>query len=300
MKLNICFVSLIFVLIIQSCYHEKEKSDAYGNFEATELIISSEMPGRIIRLDIEEGMQLKQGQIVGLVDTILLRKQKNVIIATAKSIDSKIQNQGPEIEVLNEQKSYLLSEKKRIKNLIEGNAATQKQLDDLESQIAVLDKKITATKVKYNELNKGVLSQKSPLYEQLKQLEEQINKSKLINPVDGQILSVYKRTGEVTGTGMPVYKIADMSTLNLKAYITGAQLPHIKLNQKVEVLIDEDEKTNRKLEGEVIWISSKAEFTPKTIQTKEERVSQVYAIKVKVKNDGSLKIGMPGEVRFGK
>lgn len=131
-------------------------------------------------------------------------------------------------------------------------------------------------------------------------MEEQINKSKLINPVDGQILSVYKRTGEVTGAGMPLYKIADMSSLNLKAYITGAQIPHIKLNQKVEVLIDEDEKTNRKLEGEVIWISSKAEFTPKTIQTKEERVSQVYAIKVKVNNDGSLKIGMPGEVRFGK
>ncbi|MBK6408005.1 MAG: HlyD family efflux transporter periplasmic adaptor subunit [Holophagales bacterium] len=173
--------------------------------------------------------------------------------------------------MLTEQRSYLLTEKKRVIKLIEGNAATQKQLDDLESQITVIDKKITATKVKYYELNKGVLSQKSPLYEQLKQLEEQINKSKLINPVDGQILSVYKRTGEVTGAGMPLYKIADMSSLNLKAYITGAQIPHIKLNQKVEVLIDEDEKTNRKLEGEGDLDIVKAEFTPKTIQTKEER-----------------------------
>ncbi|MBK7095373.1 MAG: HlyD family efflux transporter periplasmic adaptor subunit [Saprospiraceae bacterium] len=297
--LNFTFISFV-VLGIISCTNGDQKSDAYGNFEANELIVSSEMPGKILQLDVEEGIQLKQGQLVGLVDTVLLQKQKNVIAATIRSIDSKTQSQAPEIEVLTEQRSYLLTEKKRVIKLIEGNAATQKQLDDLESQITVIDKKITATKVKYYELNKGVLSQKSPLYEQLKQLEEQINKSKLINPVDGQILSVYKRTGEVTGAGMPLYKIADMSSLNLKAYITGAQIPHIKLNQKVEVLIDEDEKTNRKLEGEVIWISSKAEFTPKTIQTKEERVSQVYAIKVKVNNDGSLKIGMPGEVRFGK
>ena len=298
MKLYKFFTFLFISLGILSCSNNGEKSDAYGNFEAIEIMVSSEMPGKILRLDAEDGQQLKQGEIVGLVDTILLQKQKNVVKASINSVDAKIQNQEPEIEVLHEQKSHLLYEKERLKSLMEGNAATQKQLDDIASQITVLDKKIVATKVKYNEMNKSFLSQKSPLFEQLKQIDEQINKSRITNPVDGQVLSVYKRKGEVTGAGMPLYKIADMSTLLLKAYVSGAQLPHIKLNQRVEVLIDEDEKTNKKLIGELVWISGKAEFTPKSIQTKEERVNQVYAIKVKVKNDGSLKIGMPGEVNF--
>jgi len=274
------------------------KSDAYGNFEATEVTVSSEMPGKLILLNIDEGQELKKGDIIGQIDTVLLLKQKNVIIANIAALDSKIQNHEPEIAVLLEQKSYLLNEKKRLKNLMEGNAATQKQMDDIESQINLTDKKISATKVKYSELNRGVLAQKSPLSEQIKQIDEQIRKSKLINPIDGQVLSVFKRESEVVAAGLPIYKIADLSSLDLKAYISGAQLPHIKLNQEVEVLIDQDEKTNKSINGVVTWISGKAEFTPKTIQTKEERVNQVYAIKIKVKNDGSLKIGMPGEVRF--
>lgn len=288
----------ILMFFVISCSNNDVKSDAYGNFEATEVTVSSEMPGKLIFLDVEEGQELKKGDIIGQIDTVLLLKQKNVIIANIAALDSKIQNQEPEIAVLLEQKSYLLNEKKRLKNLMEGNAATQKQMDDIESQINLTDKKISATKVKYSELNRGVLAQKSPLSEQIKQIDEQIRKSKLINPIDGQVLSVFKRESEVVAAGLPIYKIADLSSLDLKAYISGAQLPHIKLNQEVEVLIDQDEKTNKSMNGVITWISGKAEFTPKTIQTKEERVNQVYAIKIKVKNDGSLKIGMPGEVRF--
>lgn len=288
----------ILMFFVISCSNNDVKSDAYGNFEATEVTVSSEMPGKLILLNIDEGQELKKGDIIGQIDTVLLLKQKNVIIANIAALDSKIQNQEPEIAVLLEQKSYLLNEKKRLKNLMEGNAATQKQMDDIESQINLTDKKISATKVKYSELNRGVLAQKSPLSEQIKQIDEQIRKSKLINPIDGQVLSVFKRESEVVAAGLPIYKIADLSSLDLKAYISGAQLPHIKLNQEVEVLIDQDEKTNKSINGVVTWISGKAEFTPKTIQTKEERVNQVYAIKIKVKNDGSLKIGMPGEVRF--
>lgn len=288
-------ISIFFVI---SCRNNEVKSDAYGNFEATEVTVSSEMPGKIIMLNVEEGLELKKGEAIGQIDTVLLLKQKNVIRANMVAVDSKIQNQEPEIAVLLEQKSYLLNEKKRLKNLMEGNAATQKQMDDIESQINLTDKKISATKVKYSELNRGVIAQKSPLSEQIKQIDEQIWKSKLVNPIDGQVLSVFKRENEVVGAGMPIYKIADLSSLDLKAYISGAQLPHVKLNQEVDVLIDQDENTDKSLKGIVTWISGKAEFTPKTIQTKEERVNQVYAIKVKVKNDGSLKIGMPGEVRF--
>jgi HlyD family secretion protein len=301
-KLNMRILNYITVscLILFSCTNSDNKSDAYGNFEATEILVSSEMPGKIIQLKVEEGIVLKKNDVIGLIDTVLLQKQKNVIKASINAIDSRTQNQGPEIAVLNEQKDYLLQEQKRLVKLMEGNAATQKQIDDIVSQISVLDKKIAATSIKYKEMNRGVLSQKRPLQEQLKQVDEQISKSRIINPIDGQVLSVYKREGEVTGAGMPLYKIADMSALLLKVYVSGTQLPHIKLNQQVEVLIDENANTNKKLSGEIIWISAKAEFTPKTIQTKEERVNQVYGVKVKVKNDGTLKIGMPGEVRFGK
>lgn len=298
MKLiNVSF-SIFLLAFVVSCRNNDKKSDAYGNFEATELMISSEMPGKIIYLNAEEGMTLKKGEIVGQIDTILLEKQKRVISATINSVNFKTQSQGPEIDILIEQKDYLLREKKRLINLLEGNAATQKQVDDIINQISVIDKKIDATKTKYSELNKGVLSQKMPLQEQYRQIQEQILKSKIVNPIDGQILTVYKRAGEVTGAGVPLYKIADLSYLNLKCYVSGMQLPHIKLNQKVQVLIDEDAKTNRSMDGEIVWISGKAEFTPKTVQTKEERVNQVYAVKVKVLNDGSLKIGLPGEVNF--
>lgn len=298
MKILSYLTLTISIFLFISCSNNDVKSDAYGNFEATEVTVSSEMPGKLILLSVEEGQELKKGDIIGQIDTVLLLKQKNIIIANIAALDSKIQNQEPEIAVLLEQKSYLLNEKKRLKNLMEGNAATQKQMDDIESQINLTDKKISATKVKYSELNRGVLAQKSPLSEQIKQIDEQIRKSKLINPIDGQVLSVFKRESEVVAAGLPIYKIADLSSLDLKAYISGAQLPHIKLNQEVEVLIDQDEKTNKSMNGVITWISGKAEFTPKTIQTKEERVNQVYAIKIKVKNDGSLKIGMPGEVRF--
>lgn len=287
------------ILFVISCSDNTKTSDAYGNFETTEIMVSSEMPGKLIMFNVEEGTILTKGQLVGVIDTVLLVKQINVLKASINAISSKTQDQKPEIDVLLEQKTYLLQEQNRIKNLLAGGAATQKQLDDINSQIDILIKRISATQSKYSEMNRGVLSQREPLEEQLKQVQEQIQKSKIVNPLDGQVLSVYKREGEVTGAGVPIYKIADLSSLNLKAYISGVQLPHIKLNQKVKVIIDDTKNTNKSLEGEIIWISDKAEFTPKTIQTKEERVNQVYAIKVKVNNkDGVLKIGMPGEVVF--
>ncbi|MEZ4908542.1 MAG: HlyD family efflux transporter periplasmic adaptor subunit [Saprospiraceae bacterium] len=298
MKLLKILIPIITVIFFVSCSDDNNKSDAYGNFEATEIMVSSEMPGKLLFLNVEEGMTLKNDQQIGLIDTTLLEKQKNVVKASINAINSKTQNQKPEIDVLNEQKAYVEQEKNRLVNLLGGGAATQKQLDDINSQIDVFNKKISATKSKYAELNRGILAQKEPLVQQLKQIQEQIDKSKIKNPIDGTVLTVYKRAGEVTGAGIPLYKIADLSYLNLKAYISGDQLPHVKLNQKVKVLIDDTKTTNRSLDGEITWISSQAEFTPKTIQTKEERVNQVYAIKVKVINDGSLKIGMPGEIRF--
>lgn len=296
-KLKLALI-VVSIFSIFSCDSTENSSDAYGNFEAIEIMVSSEMPGKIISYSVEEGQVLKKGGIVAVIDTILLNKQKDLINASIHAVKSKRQNAKPEIDVLIEQKSHLLSERKRLVKLFEGNAATQKQIDDLDAQIRVLDKKSIAIKQKIKDVNFGVSSQTAPLKAQMEQVKEQIIKSKVVNPIDGQVLSVYKRQGEVIAPGLPLYKIADLSTINLKAYISGVQLPHIKLNQEVTVLIDEDKESNRSLKGTVIWISDKSEFTPKTIQTKEERVIQVYAIKVKVVNDGSIKIGMPGEIVF--
>jgi HlyD family secretion protein len=293
-------ILLLLTLAFYSCNSNEKTSDAYGNFEASELIISSEVPGKIILFTVEEGQQLKNGQLVAVIDTILLSKQKDFINASIKAIQSKRQNANPEIEVIKEQKDHLLNEKIRLKKLFDGNAATQKQIDDLDAQIRVLDKKIIALKSKVKDVNNSISAQATPLRVQLEQIREKIIKSKVVNPIDGQVLSVFKKQGEVTGAGMPLYKIADLSTMELKAYISGAQIPHIKLNQNVTILIDEDKDSNKSIEGKITWISSKAEFTPKTIQTKDERVNQVYAIKVMVENDGSIKIGMPGEVVFGR
>ncbi len=297
MKLKLLLFSIL-ITGLSACTEQESKSDAYGNFEAIEYMISSEIPGKIIDFKVEEGQILKKNSIVAVIDTTLLHTQKQLLKATIKATKSKLQNVGPEIAVLNEQKSYLLHEKERLVKLVEGNAATQKQIDDLDSKIKVLDKKIIAAQSKVKDINKSILAQISPMKIKLKQVEEKIAKSKVINPIDGQVLSVFKRQGEIVGAGMPLYKIADLSTIELKAYITGVQLPHIKLNQEVTVLIDNTENTNKSYKGVISWISDKAEFTPKTIQTKEERVNLVYAIKVRVKNDGSMKIGMPGEVVF--
>ena len=291
-------VLVVLISTFFSCNSDEKTSDAYGNFEASELLISSEVPGKIILFTIEEGQQLSKGKLVAVIDTILLNKQKDFIYASISAIKSKRQNANPEIEVIKEQKNHLLNEKIRLKKLFEGNAATQKQVDDLNAQIKVLDKKIIAVKSKIKDINRGITAQIVPLKVQLEQIKEKIIKCKVVNPIDGQVLSIFKNKGEVTGAGMPLYKIADLSKMKLKAYISGAQLTHIKLNQEVTVLIDEDENNNKSLKGRITWISSKAEFTPKTIQTKDERVNQVYAIKVKVVNDGSIKIGMPGEVVF--
>ncbi len=286
-------------LVIVSCQKEVERSDAYGNFEATELMVSSELPGKIMRLDVQEGQHLRKGAPVALVDTTLLALKKQTLLASIRSIGATRQDVRPQLAVLEAEKRHLLHEKERVRKLIAGHAATQKQLDDLEAQLTVLEQKMRATKAKYRDINRNVALKVDPLQSQIDQIEAQMDKATVHNPIDGTVLRVYKHAGEMAAPGFPLYKIADMSNMELRAYVSGSQLPHIKTGQEVEVLIDDTAETNKSLKGVISWISDKAEFTPKTIQTKEERVTQVYAIKVVVKNDGSIKIGMPGEINFG-
>ena len=289
-------LTFFLVLGLIACEKEIETADAYGNFEARDLIVSAESSGKILMLKVEEGQQLKAGQLVGLIDTLPLHLQKQTLLASLQTISGKTQDAQPQIEVLEKQKANLLREKKRIEALLADKAATPKQLDDISGQIEVVDRQIDATRSQTQTLNQGILGEKAPIREQIKQLEDQIARCYIYNPADGTVMIKLAEQTEMTGAGKPLYKIAQLDELELRAYLSGAQLSEIKIGQEVEVRIDEGEEDYQAYTGVISWIASDAEFTPKTIQTKEERVNLVYAFKVKVKNDGSLKIGMPGEV----
>lgn len=287
---------IIFILavVLASCSGNENLSDAYGNFESDDVVVSAEANGQLMVLNIQEGQRIEEGKVVGFVDSTDLTLKKQQLLAQKKAVASKIENIRAQIEVQEQQKKNLLVDKARIEKMLKDGAATQKQLDDINGKIDLVNAQISSI----NTQNISVQSEMEVIKTQIAQVEEGIKKCRIVNPVKGTVLEKYAEEGEITAFGKPVYKIADLDVLNLKVYVSGDQLPHIKLGQQVEVLIDDTKKENRKLTGVVSWISANAEFTPKIIQTKEERVNMVYAVKIRVKNDGSLKIGMPGEANF--
>jgi len=293
-KLNFWILLLFSVSIIISCKSRNNLSDAYGNFEATQVNVSAENPGRIIYLHIDEGMQVDSGQIVALIDTTDLYLKKLQLLAQNKAIQVKNTQIESQVAVQQQQKNNLLFEKNRIVRLLSENAATQKQLDDINGNIELIDKQILQIKTQ----NSGVASETEVINTQINQIKASLSKCYIRNPVKGTVTNKYAESGEIASPGRALYKIADLSHMELKVYISGSQLPEVKIGQDVEVLIDADSKTNKKLRGIISWISPKAEFTPKIIQTKEERVNLVYGVIVRVENDGSLKIAMPAEVNF--
>ncbi|HPB26406.1 MAG TPA: efflux RND transporter periplasmic adaptor subunit, partial [Bacteroidales bacterium] len=276
------------------CSGRNDKSDAYGNFEADETIISSEVSGKIIQLDLEEGQEIKAGTIVGIIDTTDYQLKKEQLTAQKNAIASKSGNIASQIEVQQQQKNNLLIDKARIEKLYKDGAATKKQLDDINGSISMVDKQIQSIQTQNGSVADEILA----IVKQIDQISQTIKKCYLSCPVSGTILNKYIEQNELVIPGKSLFKIADLSSVFLRAYISESQLANVKLGQKVEVLIDKGEDNTAKYEGTVTWISSTAEFTPKIIQTKEERVNLVYAVKIKVKNDGALKIGMPGEVNF--
>jgi len=310
---NLLFgITAITSLLIISCNTSESHFDASGTFEADETIVSSEMPGKILSFNVEEGMQIQKDSIVGSVDATNIDLQQQQVEASINALNEKTANANPQVELLQNQLAVqqsqldnLLHERTRIENLLKSDAATPKQLDDINSQIDVVKKSMAVTQqqinVKKNDIatqNRSILSEAEPLKKRVAQLEDQQQRANIVNPVSGTVITKYAEAGEITSSGKALYKIADLSELNLRAYVTGVQLPAIKLGQQVKVMIDQGEKKYKEYAGNIIWISDKAEFTPKTIQTKEERANLVYAIKVKVKNDGYLKIGMYGEVKL--
>lgn len=274
-----------------SCDRNNNKADGYGNFEATEITVSSEANGKIEFLKIEEGDVLKPLTQVGLIDTLQLYFTKQQLIASKNTITAKSANVLSQKSVLLEQLKTAQIENKRINNMYIENAATKRQVDEIDGRVNVIEKQIQSV----NTQNAPIISELKTIDVQIEKINDQIEKSKITNPISGTVLTKYSEPGEITAFGKPLYKIANISEMTLRVFISETQLSQIKMGQEVSVKIDglEEMKTYK---GTISWIASQAEFTPKIIQTKEERINLVYAVKVKVKNDGSLKIGMPAEM----
>ena len=287
-------------IMLASCASEENAFDATGTFEAKEIIVSTGVGGKIIQLKAEEGDSLSANAIVGTIDTTQLYLKKLQLQAQIKAVLSKQPDINSQIAALQEQIKTANTEKMRIDNLVAAGVGTQKQADDIRSQIAVLQKQLDAQQTALQITSQSIYQEVAPLTMQIAQVDDQLVQSAILNPVKGTVLTLYAEQGEFTTPGKAIYKIADLSTMTLRAYITGSQLAQIKLGQQVTVKIDNGEKNYSELPGTIYWISEKAEFTPKTIQTKEERANLVYAIKVKVPNNGQIKIGMYGELILNK
>jgi HlyD family secretion protein len=286
------YILLVFIPLL-SCSSDKDLVDAYGNFEAIEVMISAETSGLILEFPFQEGYRLIDGQHLASIDTIQLILQREQLQSGKASQGARIHTLDAQVKASMVQLKNMEREKKRIDKLVEGGAATSKQQDDIDGQIELLKAQILAT-----ESQKSlVYAERKTLDVQISQVEDRIRKSSLKSPGDGVILTKYKEKGELVSPGQPLCKIANMDELILRAYISGNQLSSVKTGASVTVQFDVAEGV-QKTSGIVSWVSPRAEFTPKIIQTREERVNLVYAIKVLVPNDGKLKIGMPGEVIF--
>ncbi len=292
---NYILVVSIIATTLFSCGKDNGKADGYGNFEATEITISAENNGKLIQFKVDEGDKLKKDQFVGFIDTVQFALKREQLVVSKSVVSSKSKGVLSQISVLKSKLKTAKINKVRIENLIKDNAGTQKQLDDVSGEMDIIKSQIRSVEIQ----NAPVVNELKNIDVQLKQIDDQIKKSKIINPVNGTVLTKYAEPNEITAFGKPLYKIADLSNMELRVYISETQLSDIKIGQEVNVKIDGVDAM-KSYKGVVSWISSEAEFTPKIIQTKEERVALVYAAKINVVNDGSLKIGMPAEMWLNK
>lgn len=320
--------TVIFSIIILTLFSCKKTADydASGTFEADELMVTAEATGEILELKLNEGQQLTENQQIGMIDGKGVELQKEQVLASINAIDEKTNSANPQIQVLqsqlatqnsqiavlNEQLNNAIRERNRVSNLVKSDAATKKQLDDMngnvaviqkqiaaaKSQSAILNQQISSTKEQISIQNRAILSEKNPNQKKVLQIDDQLKHNIIASPINGTVLTKYMYKGEFATVGKPIFKVANLDEMLLRAYFTGDQLAKIKTGQTVKVLVDAGNGETKELNGKIEWISSKSEFTPKTIQTKDERANLVYAAKISVKNDGFLKIGMYGEVKL--
>lgn len=327
--MKLIFKELLLAAVITgfvSCNSGNAKYDATGTFETDEVIVSAEANGKLLQFNVEEGAMLTKDSVVGKIDPTAIELQKEQASSSVEALQQKTNDAAPQVNVLESQLQLqkrqivvdetqlkvLEKEQTRFQKLVAADAVPAKQLDDITGQVNILREKIVAAKTQLSVLqsqinaqrqqvaiqNRGILSEKDPMQKKVALLQDQLNKTTITNPVTGTVLTKYADAGEFTVVGKALYKIADLKVMKLRAYITGNQLAQVKLNQPVKVMVDDGKGKMREMTGTISWISDKAEFTPKTIQTKDERANLVYAMKVNVVNDGYLKIGMYGEVVF--
>ena len=297
---NTNIIYLLLLLSILSCKEKTNKYDASGSFEATETIIAAEATGKLIKLTIEEGQQLDSGQLIGFIDSAQLQLTRMQLMQSKKAILSGRPESKTQVEALRTELANAVMDRNRTAKLVEGGVASQKQLDDADAKIATLHSKIAAQESSLQTTTSSITEQGNTVDAQMNEINDQLKKCVIVNPVKGTVLSKYAEQYEMAVLGKPLYKIADISTIILRAYITGDQLHQVKVGQKVKVSTDDGNGKYKETEGVITWINDKSEFTPKTIQTKNERANLVYAIKASVKNDGYLKIGMYGELSWNK
>lgn len=283
-------------LLIFSCGKSNHKADAYGNFEADEIIVSAQSQGILTFLNVNEGDQVEKNKLIGKIDTSVPIIKKEQLLAQNSIIAAKLLNLEAQLKVQDEQRINLLREVNRMQNLLKEGAATQQQFDDLTGKLKVLDTQTEAIRSQKNIIH----GEKSVLAAQLAEIANMLEKCRIVSPSNGTLLEIYVEEGELVSPGKTLFKVANVAEMELKVYVSGSQLPSVAIGDTVDVMIDGQADTLQTLKGIVSWISSTVEFTPKIIQTREERVNMVYAIKIRVSNDGRLKIGMPGEVVFSK
>ncbi|TVQ04867.1 MAG: HlyD family efflux transporter periplasmic adaptor subunit [Balneolaceae bacterium] len=293
-RLNQLAGFFIIFALTTGCTEEK-LSDAYGQFEATELVISAETQGRILAFNVMEGERLEEARLVGIIDTTQQVLQKRELEASMRVVQTGIANLDAQKDVLHSRHETALIEFNRLKSLFEDNAATRQQLDRAQGEVNTLHRQIRAIETE----KLSVSAEMERIGTKIDQVNDQIRRAEIINPVNGTVLTKFAHEHELAAPGKPMYRLANLDEMVLKVYVSGAQLPRVKIGESVEVLIDRDKTGTERLTGIVSWVSSRAEFTPRMIQTREERVAQVYAVKVTVENpEGKIKIGMPGEVNF--
>lgn len=289
---------MITSLLIISCGSKEKKYDATGTFESTETIVYAEQNGQLLTFDVTEGASLTSGQTVGQIDTSQIHLQIQQLYATKKVFASQKPNTQKQIAATRQQLEKALMEQQRYSELVKDDAAPKKAYDDATSQTNVLRKQLAAQISTLNTQSRSLDAQQRATDAQIKQLENQLSKCRISSPIKGDIIEKYVEEGEFVTLGKPLFKVADTNNMYLRAYVTSLQLQNIKIGQSVDVFSDYGDQQGKSYSGTITWISSKSEFTPKTILTDDERADLVYAVKVKVKNDGYLKIGMYGKVKF--
>jgi HlyD family secretion protein len=286
-------------VIFSACTGMNGNLDASGTFETTEVIVSAEGTGKILQLDIVEGQKLDADQVVGFIDSTQLHLKRKQLLASQRALLNRRPDITKQLATLEQQLATANFERTRVKKLVADNAATTKQLDDVNALIQSLEKQFDATKSSLENTDRGMVAENEALSIQIAQIDDQLAKCRITSPAKGMVLAKYAQAGELAAMGKPLFKIGNTENMILRAYITGDQITQLKLGQTVTVVADFGENDTHKYEGVIEWISSKSEFTPKTIQTRNERANLVYAVKINVKNDGFLKIGMYGGVRIG-